>query len=137
MPTELALACFLVSVDKNNFLLEHQNAKKISALELLQAEHQLAGIGNVLRSFRNRPRRNNAADREPIEIVSPTVIPETIYAIEASATETSGNEDLTEVAGDPETCRECGRTDETAGDPGGSHSCQCASRTIPQDFDGK
>ena len=50
--TELALACFLVSVDRNCTLLEHaRNSKNKTPLDLLEADPQLAPYADLLRCY--------------------------------------------------------------------------------------
>ncbi|XP_015433480.1 PREDICTED: E3 ubiquitin-protein ligase MIB2 [Dufourea novaeangliae] len=50
--TELALACYLVSIDRSGTLLEHaKNSKNKTPLELLEADPQLAPYTDLLRCY--------------------------------------------------------------------------------------
>lgn len=50
--SELALACFLVSVDKTRTILEHaKNTKNKTPLDLLNEDSQVAVLAKLLKSY--------------------------------------------------------------------------------------
>ncbi|XP_078043015.1 E3 ubiquitin-protein ligase mind bomb 2 isoform X2 [Augochlora pura] len=101
--TELALACYLVSVDRSCSLLEHaRNSKSKTPLDLLEADPQLAPYTDLLRCYQ-------FSHRAPLEIENPPTSQTSMYQTDpASQTEMvraprkggiSGSGDITECQG--------------------------------------
>ncbi|XP_033337501.2 E3 ubiquitin-protein ligase mind bomb 2 isoform X2 [Megalopta genalis] len=101
--TELALACYLVSVDRSCTLLEHaRNSKSKTPLDLLEAEPQLAPYTDLLRCYQY-------SHRAPLEIENPPTSQSSMYQTDpASQSEMvrgprkggiSGSDDISECHG--------------------------------------
>ncbi|XP_076300738.1 E3 ubiquitin-protein ligase mind bomb 2 isoform X1 [Lasioglossum baleicum] len=77
--TELALACFLVSVDSVCSLLEHaRNSKSKTPLDLLEMDPQLAPYADLLRCYQYQSHRTQ------LEIENPPASQSSTYQIESA-----------------------------------------------------
>ncbi|XP_026669972.1 E3 ubiquitin-protein ligase MIB2 isoform X2 [Ceratina calcarata] len=103
--TELALACFLVSVDRSRTLLEHvRNSKNKTPLDLLEEDAQLAPYADLLRCYEYQNRS------DPLEIENASALQQpSLYRIDAplQLEAVLGTRKGVSTSGDVSVCHAC------------------------------
>ncbi|XP_015600108.1 E3 ubiquitin-protein ligase MIB2 [Cephus cinctus] len=141
--TEMALACFLVSVDTTELLLDQtRNSKGKTALDLLETDPDAPALTALLLSY--QPHRRNSNDLVPSETVSSGGSVETpTYEIETISEPEVTNEESRKPprsSGGSDQCRGCSAlltqgVEETRITAGGSETfvgCIHCGHTVPK-----
>ncbi|OAD58844.1 E3 ubiquitin-protein ligase MIB2 [Eufriesea mexicana] len=102
--TELALACFLVSVDKSYTLLDHvRNSKNKTPLDFLEADSQIAPYADLLRCYQYQSHSTQ------LEIENAPVSQSSIYQIDTTLQSEvlRGTRKCVQGSGDASECHGC------------------------------